>query len=96
MTNYRRFKTEPQLDFAPRTLNVSLVVSPSEFFSVRHEIDNEKIKRSINSKSLNLKLPKIRGAANLSDVEKDLVNDRILNIKKLNYDPIGCSKSSKL
>jgi hypothetical protein len=59
-------------------------------------MDNEKFKRNINNKSMSVKLPKIRKTINLSDVEKDIVNEKILNMKKFNYDPIGCSKSMKL
>ena len=32
----------------------------------------------------------------MSDVEKEMVNLRVIHMKKMSYDPIGCSKSIRL
>jgi hypothetical protein len=42
-----------------------------------------------------LRLPKIKHV-DLTEAEKEVVNMRVIRMKKMGYDPIGCSKSIRL
>lgn len=48
-----------------------------------------------HSSSFSIQLPKIRRVA-LTETEKDAVSEKILKMRKMGYDPVGCSKSQKL
>jgi hypothetical protein len=45
--------------------------------------------------SRTVKLPKIKRVG-LNEAEKDIINEKILKMKRMSYDPKGCSKSLRL
>lgn len=88
MSRALRIKTEPETQTRRLSLPLSWSLVPK--FSPSDSQDSP-----IRNSSYSIQLPKLRRVS-LTETEKDVVNAKILRMKKLSYDPIGCSRSLKL
>lgn len=88
MSRVLRIKTEPEPQSRRNSLPISWSLVPRATASGFPE-------SPIRNTSFSIQLPKLRRVS-LTETEKDVVNAKILRMKKLSYDPIGCSRSLKL
>lgn len=87
MSRVKRSKTEPETPTRRLSLPISWSLVPKHpLFDVEEQPRNS---------SFSIQLPRIKRVS-LTEMEKDILNERILRMKKLSYDPIGCSRSMKL
>jgi hypothetical protein len=88
MSRVLRIKTEPEPQSRRHSLPISWSLAPKVTASDFPE-------SPVRNSSFSIQLPKLRRVS-LTETEKDVVNAKILRMKKLSYDPIGCSRSLKL
>lgn len=88
MSRVLRIKTEPEPQPRRHSMPLSWSLVPKTMLSDSQE-------SPVRNSSFSIQLPKLRRVS-LTETEKDVVNAKILRMKKIGYDPIGCSRSLKL